>query len=183
MPKYFVVLVATFAASACGTPASPTPTAVSSAGTVAGTIAATASSGLPGGLRLEAASVIEFKYPGASLWSYAPQLRVAETTGVGGINVTGAQFTIPGFDGRPWSCQTGKRVQPGQALDLLPEIYGDFPLTFDENGVRATGDVAVAISFVDDSGRAGTLTASVPIVPGGLPTTYTGGIGNWSCLP
>ena len=58
---------------------------------------------------------------------------------------------------------------------------GDYPLTFDQRGVRATGNVTVVITFVDDSSRAGTLTERVPIMQGSLPTTYSGGIGNWSC--
>src|SRR5256884_4629856 len=57
----------------------------------------------------------------------------------------------------------------GQTRELFPELYGDYPLTFDEPGVRATGDVTVVIGFVDDSGRAGTLTAGVPITQGDLP--------------
>ncbi len=172
-----VALAVVLAATACGSPASPTLTPLGAPGSAT----PTPPSPLPGALRLEAASVIEIQYPGSSHWFYAPQLWVTETTGVGDIRVISVQFTIPGFHGRPWTCTTGQRVEAGQTRELLPELYGDYPLTFDETGVRATGDVTVVIGFVDDSGRAGTLTAGVPITPGALPTTYTGGNSRWSC--
>src|SRR6266536_1781649 len=101
---HIVVLAVVFAATACGSPASPTPTPLD----VAGTATPAAPTPLSGGLRIEAASIIEFQYPGSAHWYYAPQLRVAETTGIGAIRVTRAQFAIPGFDGPHWTCTTGQ---------------------------------------------------------------------------
>jgi hypothetical protein len=76
------------------------------------------------------------------------------------------------------------RVAPGTSLDLFPEIYGDYPLSFDKAGERVTGPVDVVLSFVDDSGRQDSITLSLLVTPGDLPTTYTGGSGaSLSCGP
>jgi hypothetical protein len=64
---------------------------------------------------------------------------------------------------------------------LFPEIYGDYPLTFDNPGHRSSGDVRIVVRLVDQFGQAGALTVIAPITPGGLPTSYSGGSGTWSC--
>jgi len=72
----------------------------------------------------------------------------------------------------------------GQSADLFREIYGDFELTFDRPGARATPGAASAVVYVrDGGGNVGKVTASGPVVPGGLPESYTGGTieDPWSC--
>ncbi len=124
--------------------------------------------------------MIELHYPGLSQWFYAPQMRVRETTGAGGVTITGGRFTLPGFDGPAWTCATGQHLNAGETRELFPEMYGDYPLTFDESGRRIVGMPAIAISFVDDSGRTGVLTVDLPVTPGSVPTTYSGGSGGWT---
>jgi hypothetical protein len=130
--------------------------------------------------------MIEVQYPGRSnKWFYAPQIRVAEATNQGSIVVTGADLTIPGMLPRPWRCPTDQRLGPGESRELFPEIYGDYPLTFDDGNRRFAGDATIVLHFKDDSGGTNVTTVTAPIVAGDLPTTYSGGSGTWRdpCSP
>jgi len=128
--------------------------------------------------------VIEFKYPGSTTWSYAPQLTVRETSGRSTATVTKLVVVLPGLNPgtNPMPpFDTSKCVAPGQTLSLLNEIYGDFELTFDRPGSRASGTASIVTTFADPDGREGTTSATGPIVPGSLPTTYSGGSVRWPC--
>ncbi len=121
--------------------------------------------------------MIEYQYPTApGLWFYAPQIRVNETSGHGSIAVYKIDVTIPGFGSSPGFCSTGMRVAAGSTRDLVNELYGDYELSYDDGDKRAgPGDATLVLSYSDETGRRGTLSAHGPIVPGALPTTYTGG--------
>jgi hypothetical protein len=125
-------------------------------------------------------SLIEFELGGH--WFYAPQLRVREPAGSTGVSVFGVSFIIPGIGAT--ACLTHALVASGQATDLFHEVYGDFDVTFDRPGARATSPQASGIILVRDAnGRVGHITVSVPIEPGNLPSTYSGlnPLNEWAC--
>jgi hypothetical protein len=164
-------------ATACSGPAGPTSTSIPLTPAPAATAA-------EGSVVVESASMIEFQYPaGLPNWSYSPQIRVMAATGQGSVLVTGADLTSPGLVPRPLRCSTAQRLDPGESRELFGEIYGDYPLTID-NSKRASADATIVLHFTDASGRAGAITATAPITPGGLPATYSGGTGTWlTCTP
>lgn len=173
--------IALLVACGCASPTAPTPAARATPPATAAGSSGALPAGPSGALRIAVASMIEFQYPGFAGFYYAPQIQVAETTGNAAVTVTGAQFSIPGHT--TWLCGTDQRVEAGEVRELLPELYGDYPLTFD-NGGRSSGEVSIVVSFADQAGQSTSLTARVPITPGALPATYTGGRGgSWSCLP
>jgi hypothetical protein len=137
----------------------------------------TTAAALPSALAIESFTMIEYQYPSApGWWSYAPQIRVDETSGHGSITIFRIDITIPGFGPSPGVCSTGIRVAAGSGRDLVSERYGDYELSYDAGGKRAEpGEATVVLTYSDETGRKGTLSAHGPIVSGALPTTYTGG--------
>jgi ribosomal protein S28E/S33 len=132
-------------------------------------------------LVIESFSMLEFQYPSAlDRWFYAPQMRAHAAPGRR-VSVLVMRFTIPGLDNAPaFGCGANLMENP---RDLFGEVYGDWLLTIDETGRRATGDVAtVTITYVDDTGMAGTRVVAGPVVPGTLPATYTGGGNGGACF-
>lgn len=178
---FLVSLGCVVAAAGCGSPVSPTAmiSTASQVVSAAGPTTLPGPSVTPGSLRIEGAVVIEFQYPGNPGWFYAPQVRVTATGETGALSVTGADISIPGHTF--WACTTAQSIVAGQTRELFPEIYGDYPLTFDKSGHRSSGDVRIVVRFVDQLGQAGALTVIAPITSGGLPTSYSGGSGTWSC--
>jgi hypothetical protein len=127
-------------------------------------------------------SVVEYQYQpsDAAQWFYAPLVRVAETGGGGGATITEMSFNISSLPAAP-PFRSSKCVGAGEERDLLNEVYGDYELSIEHSGSRALpGQASALLSFTDSTGRTGTLTATGPIAPGGLPTTYTGGL-SWTC--
>ena len=98
------------------------------------------------------------------------------------VTITSVQSGIPG--GESLRCKGDSNSVPtGQARELFPEIYGDYPLAFGRPDRRFSGDVLTALRFVDPLGEAGTLNVVAPITPGSLPTSYTEGSSpGWSCF-
>jgi hypothetical protein len=122
--------------------------------------------------------VVEFQYPSnPGQWYYAPLIRLRDTTGVATAAVIRTVFEIPGFEGHSPPCN-GVRVLTSTPFDVFREIYGDYELTIDVPGARAASGVATAyITMRIGQSDAIVLKATGPVVPGSLPTTYTGGIG------
>jgi hypothetical protein len=137
----------------------------------------TMGSPLPSTLAVQSFSMIEYQYPSTpGWWSYAPQILVAETSGHGSITILRLDVSIPGFGPAPGFCSTGIHVAAGSSHNVVGELYGDYELSYDDNGKRAgSGDATLVITYSDETGRMGTVSAKGPIVPGALPTTYTGG--------
>ena len=118
-------------------------------------------------------SLIEFEYSTREGWFYAPQLRIRGPAGSTGVSVFGVKFTIPGIGTR--ACLTHAQAAAGQTTELFHEVYGDFDVTFDRPGARATSTQSSAVILVKGANdRVGYITVSVPIEPGSLPTTYSG---------
>jgi len=130
-----------------------------------------------GALKLNA-SFVEFQLGGTSAWFYAPRLQVTETSGVGGFEVTGLKFSVPG-NNMPLDCPISARVRPGQTVDLAYEMWSAFPMRF-ANGDHAPGAFGVVLSFIDDSGRRDSITLTLPTTPGPVPTPYATGL-TFSC--
>ncbi|MEO7521292.1 MAG: Ig-like domain-containing protein [Gemmatimonas sp.] len=133
-------------------------------------------------LEVESFTMIEFQYPGATgRWFYAPQLRVRIRGNANGASITRLDFTIPGLGSAP-SCNTYIRFSGGSTVELFPEIYGDYPYTLEQVGVRASGaDARATLTLTDSNGKDRTLVLTGKIVAGSLPTTYTGGNPAWLC--
>jgi hypothetical protein len=123
--------------------------------------------------------VVEVRYPGHAGWYYAPQVRVTETSDAGSVAVLEVDVSIPGLG--TWRCGGGQDVAAGQTRELFPEIYGDYPVTFDKGSQRFSGNATIAIRYGYQTGVTRVLTVTAPITPGELPTTYTGGTSNWTC--
>ena len=141
---------------------------------------------IPEGLptsQLVATSFTVIEVPYGSNWYYAPLVTVRETTGAGTATVTNMTFQIPGLGPSP-SFRTSKCIKAGEERTLLNEIYGDFELTIDHPGIRASASTATGtLMYVDGSGRRAELSLSGPIVAGTYPSTYSGGTGTWTCGP
>jgi hypothetical protein len=174
------VLVAVGTMSACDdrrSPVTPTPLVVTQVPAPA-PVPNPAPVPVPGTLAIESFSVVEYGSPN---WlSYAPLIRVRAPEGA--VTVIRLQFVIPGI-GATSAC-TNKRVEGSESRDLFREVYGDYEysIAFGQAGVRATGEpVKGTITYRDDTGAIGVLQAEAPVVPGQLPTTYTGGstAGEW----
>lgn len=142
-------LCAAFAATSCDAPSTPSkPTA-----------------DVPSGPPVAVLDVERFTLVRDSSGYVAPTVRLVETSGQGGAQVLSVEFNLAD-SGAPWSQRFPGRwyVAAGGALTIEPAvIHGDYEFTF---GVPAdyTGRVLVLISFADDQGRKGRVSAlaSVP---------------------
>ncbi|MGK2960544.1 MAG: hypothetical protein ACSLFK_00210 [Gemmatimonadaceae bacterium] len=115
-------------------------------------------------------SVVELGSASGEDWAYAPLLRLTSRLD---LDVVAMRYTIPGASATSL-CGSSKHVAAGQSLDLFPEIYGDYALV-EGSGKRATGPASLTVFVQDVSGNVFKALASGAIVPGGMPTTYTGG--------
>jgi len=177
-----VVSLGTFVG--CGramTPSSPTP--VSAAAAFVQSIPRpiiTAPGTLTGKAIDVSVSFVEFQYNPDQRWFYAPQIHV-DAGPQSAATLTGFSLTIPGLPGTMKFCGA-LQVPGGTQFDLFHEVYGDYELTIDNPGHRATEASGTAtINLTDESGVATTRSLSAPIIPGRLPTTYSsgGGSGPW----
>lgn len=137
-------------------------------------------------LAVDSFSVVELSYSDTAAadmhWHYAPLVVVSDRTGAG-VHVYAVRIDIPGI-ARPY-CRSIRDVGAGQSRELFREVYGDYELTFDRPGSRATpGDATVTVYFFDGSGNAGKAVATGPVEAGPpFRDTYTGGAitDPWSC--
>ena len=150
-------------------------------GVAAVTVLGPASVGPSDALVVDSFSMIEFQYASApGEWFYAPQVRAHAGQGHT-ASVLVMKFSIPGLgNAPPFGCGASLDVKP---RDLFGEVYGDWLLSIDQTGHRATGEAATAtITFLDEAGVSSTRVVTGPIVPGSLPTTYTGGSNGGACF-
>ena len=119
--------------------------------------------------------VIEFGGD-AGGWGYAPQFVLRDTTGRGGSAVIGVWFELPGPNGRTPRCAMLRPVG-AQPMELFHEAYGDFELWLSgASGDRATAgrNVVAHLTLRVPGPYAKELVLSGRMVPGDLPTTYSG---------
>jgi hypothetical protein len=157
------------------TPSSPTPvnTAAASVLSIPRPVGA-----IPGALTGKAVDItVSFvEYPADSRWFYAPLVHI-DAGSEASATLTGFSFSIPGLGSTGKFC-AALPLPPGFQFELFREIYGDYEFTIDNPGHRATEAAGTAtINLTDDAGVATTRTLTGPIVPGSLPTTYSGGNG------
>jgi hypothetical protein len=96
-----------------------------------------------------------------------PSLVLTETGGTSGALVTGLQFHLNtanpanGYLGGGFPLH--KRVDAGATSEIVdpPGVYGDFQ--YDFGGSHDFTSVSVVVSYVDDAGRSGSLTAVAPV--------------------
>lgn len=136
---------------------------------------------LAGTLEVEAFSVIEYQYPGEAGWHYAPRMRVGSPAGGAGVIVTRIEFAMPGLGRSPALC-AAEHVASGQSRNLFSESYGDYDVSLDSPGKRATpGDATATVTYKDSLGTEASQVVHGAVVPGGLPTANAGGAGTgWS---
>ena len=117
--------------------------------------------------------MLEVRYdPASSFWSYAPEIVLVDTTGRGGSAILGVSFDLPGLGGSP-TCIMDRAVG-SDPLTVFHESYGDFELTIDGGGTRASGSEALAHVTLRVPGPAAmTIDVRGPIVPGSVPTGYS----------
>ncbi len=137
-----------------------------------------------GSVQISTFYMIEFKNPSEpGLWQYAPKLTLVGPDAGTSDAITRISFEIPGV-GRIPSCNTLLVLNPGQRVDLFPEIWGEYSFTIvPAAGTRATSDNAsVVLTLKDSRGAETTVAVSGKIVAGGLPTTDTYDIPRVTCL-
>lgn len=166
------VLMAVGAMSACDdrrSPVTPTPAVVPQAPAPA---PAPAPVPMPGTLVIESFTVVAYPYLAMSSF-YSPLIRVHAPDGA--VTVTEMVFVIPGVTSGSRFC-INKRVERGHGRDLLREIYGDYELSLVGPSLSAaTGPARITLTYRDELGAVGVITAEGPVAAGNLPTTYTGG--------
>ncbi|MFI5310416.1 MAG: Ig-like domain-containing protein [Gemmatimonadales bacterium] len=126
-------------------------------------------------LAIESFSAIEYKYDSNLLWWYTPQIRVRETSGRGSVEIVRLEATIPGVGSTGPICSTGMHVGPDSSRSLVNELYGDWEFAMSSASRATAGEATTTIWYRDETGRSASLSASGAVVPGALPTTYTGG--------
>lgn len=118
-----------------------------------------------------------------SAWEYVPQAVVADSPGHGGLRIIGFELLgIPGLPNPIPRCFADAFFVPDDVdTPLFREVYGDYEVTiFARDYHRSTGGVAPArLTYSDMAGHIYATDIAAPIVPGSLPTTYTGGSGHW----
>ena len=134
-----------------------------------------------GDLSLVSFEVLEFEYP-AGFWQYAPLVRVAESTGSGNAAVFLMEFDVPiplaDRSSTVRFCSNELTVVAGGSRDLVRELYGDWQVTMSgTSGERLPVSTVPGRIIFRVPGRIDTLLIEGPVVPGGLPATYTGGFG------
>ncbi len=159
-------------------------------GTTGALVAAIQVSVLPpaqgsGSIQVLEARIVEYQYPGfPNWWFYAPLLRVEAREGA--ADVVGLQLEFPDRGWAPSFCGS-IRILPFQPVDLNRELYGDYQISVDAGpGYRAPAGVPFRgrLSYRRGDGEVTSVQLELPVASGGLPTTYTGGVGLWrSCVP
>jgi hypothetical protein len=140
--------------TACsGMPSAPSAPAISVVGPPA------PSPGRPvASLAVEAFTVIGSR--NGEWFEFLPTLRLTETSGQSGAWVTSLNFHLDdiGPAGRVPGWPVDKHVAAGATRDMIdPDVYGGYE--FSISGHTDAEHVSVVISFADDEGRAGSVTA------------------------
>jgi hypothetical protein len=110
----------------------------------------------------------------APAFIYAPQLRITERSGQSNAYIIRATFEMPGA--LHTTVCSRSIVEAGAEAELFPEVNGDLTLSFSlPNDARATsGQAKATVVYGDYLGRVDSVSIVGPVVPGSLPTTYTG---------
>lgn len=152
--KYLVALVVVVAA-ACGGIQSPTGPAPPS-------LAAPPEASPPLGPSIAVLTVEAFTVKSSRCGSWfcsVPALRVTEASGKSAARITALQFDLnAGPDGRAPIWNVSKVVPAGGTLNLIGQLYGEPEFEISSDKVDAT-TVSVAIAFLDEQGRQGSLNA------------------------
>lgn len=138
-----------------------------------------ASTGTSDALIVEEFTMLEIQSePGQG--SYAPQLRVRAAAGRA-VTMLLVDFMIPGLGAAPpWNCVAA--IPSTASSELNGEVYGDWQFMIGGAG-RVSGIQARAdLTFVDESGKVATTSVYGAIIPGSMPSTYTGGNLGGACF-
>jgi hypothetical protein len=95
---------------------------------------------------------------------YQPQLTLAETSGRSRASIKKIAFELldVGPAGQAWPVWNAADVTPGDTIRLVTDANGQSPWFEIESSDEASR-VSVAISFVDDAGRGGLVSAIAPV--------------------
>ncbi|MGE5198969.1 MAG: hypothetical protein ACM3H9_04965 [Rhodospirillaceae bacterium] len=163
---YVLLLCAAFVATSCESPASPTPVTTTAAREPVTAAAPGPAPAVPPGPPAAVLTIVAFTLTRDYAGDLAPKLDLAETGGSSGALVHRLEFNLADTEFVPRPVVWGKvlAVPAGGTARVVPDlVYGDYEFTY---GVPRgyLGRVSVAVSFVDDQGRPGTVTA-VAAVP------------------
>jgi hypothetical protein len=94
---------------------------------------------------------------------YIPVGRLREITGTSGITITSMNFHLNGIgaSGNVPPLRFHRSIPAGGSADLNPPVYGDY--SFEISGSTYSSSFTISISFIDDAGREGTLTATATV--------------------
>lgn len=128
----------------------------------------------------------EYQYPSGE-WGYAPELKVSDRAAGDGLEIIGISFPlVNGYA----SSGTFARYVPlrmpvltsADIISVVGEHYGWWDLEFsryDWARMDPPGQFRGRIVYRDRSGHVYATTMDLPVLPGSLPATFTGGCGNW----
>lgn len=126
---------------------------------------------------------IEHEYS-ADYWNYAPQIKVADSSGsnlslvgfkmesIGSVQLSGAEFVA----------YPGKFTLTPTYTQIFPELYGAYPIGIEFSGgvlIPNPGPMRGWLFYRDANENYFVRAVEGPVVRGALPTTYTGGCGWW----
>lgn len=165
MFKRACVVLLLMLASACSG-SNPSPSAPSTP-SVAPVSPASPSAAVLAVARFTVVDTINNSGTGTHFNCVVPSLVLTETGGTSGAFVTGLQFHLntanpaDGYLGSGFPVH--KRVDAGATSEIVdpPGVYGDFQ--YDFGGSHDFTSVSVVVSYVDDAGRSGSLTAVAPV--------------------
>jgi hypothetical protein len=104
---------------------------------------------------------------------FAPMVKVTLPSGSPDIDVVGLSFSMPGITSLSL-CRAVRHVASGGSAEMFREVYGDYELLF--SGGKPTAPPAITVFVRDANGIVSKVVAVGKIVPGAMPTTYTGGL-------
>ena len=105
-------------------------------------------------------SILVYQWPGFSFPAIAPLVRLRNKSSEVGLNVVRMDFDyrvrIPGAN-------LQMRIEPGASRDLVGLDYGMWDIEIGPIDTRTADTFGVTISFIDETGRSGTITARAKI--------------------
>ena len=165
--KYIVVLVVVFAATACGSPVSPTPTPARAPGTAA-PATPTPAPATSAALLIEQLS-IRVHPQTQGQFGYEPRFLLREASGNSGATIQNIAVVAPNGNtdnAGPLCWRETIRVPPEEVLDTFFTDAGANYLSYcapGSGGHSATPDLLVVVTFIDDEGHSGAVQSRATV--------------------
>lgn len=124
----------------------------------------------PASAALAVSSFVVTRWRAQNEWGYWPRLTMTETTGRAAVTITRIEFALldVGIHGRVPPTRGTWHVPAGGTIDVFDEwSYGEPELYLTSS--QQTDRVMVTLSYVDEHGRPGDVTATAQVTDNGLP--------------